>query len=189
MRPSSSSGRRRALAMRDGAVPPCQAMTTVPPGRTTRCSSPTAASRSGDIPTLSHRDHSVDAGVGKSGPVGEPEVEPNPPVAHGLPVVPAGLVAHLRGRVDPTNARLLRCVRRVVGLDRPAHSRSRGRGARVERPQVRRPHSSCLLFHSMNRPPSGRASRSDARTGCWSRGRGSPVFFRAMTPRWDFNPG
>ena len=54
---------------------------------------------------VSHRDHSVGAGVGKTGAVGRAEFEPNPAGADGLPVVPCGLVAHLRRRVDSSDAR------------------------------------------------------------------------------------
>ena len=56
---------------------------------------------------VSNRDHTVDAGVGKTRAVGRAEVEPNPAGADGLPIVPPGLVAHLRRRVDPTDARRL----------------------------------------------------------------------------------
>ena len=77
-----------------------------------------AASRTGDAVQLVdrgfevgpdrdvvHRDHAVDAGVGQAGAVSSTEVEPNPPGAKGLPVVPCGLIAHLRGRVDSSDAR------------------------------------------------------------------------------------
>src|SRR5258705_5200957 len=36
---------------------------------------------------ISHRDHTVDAGGGKTGAVGRAQLEPNPARAHGSPVV------------------------------------------------------------------------------------------------------
>jgi len=56
---------------------------------------------------VSDRDRTVDAGVGKTRVVGRAEVEPNPAGPDGLPIVPPGLVSHLRRRVNPTDARRL----------------------------------------------------------------------------------
>ena len=54
---------------------------------------------------VSHRDHAVDAGVGQPGAVRSTEVELGPTRTDSSPVVPNGLIAHLRGWVDAADAR------------------------------------------------------------------------------------
>ena len=189
MRPSSSSGRRRDLAMRDGVVPPCQAMTTVPPGRTTRCSSPTAASRSGQIATLFTETTRSTLASGRPVRSAVPRSSRTRPVRTAFRLCRAGLVAHLRGRVDATDAR------RVGAFGEKPDETARSVADLEDVVPGLDPEDAdhvVLLVRPQHEPArrSGRASRSGRANGLLVEGSRIPGRVRgAMPPRWHFKPG
>ena len=137
---------------------------------------------------VSHRDHRSTLASGRPVRSAVPRLEPNPAGAHGLPVVPPGLVAHLRRRVDSTDAR--------------------GVGAFGEQPdQTARPVADLedvvaglhaenadhvVLLVGPQHEPAGQPAEPAARMSERVVGRGIEDPGRgcgAMSPRWHFKPG